>query len=89
MENLDSLLEFPCDYIFKAVGSDTVKGLFSSSVHSAVSSVVPVPLDSIKCRSSSQGNYLAVSVLVRLYNMDQVKSIYAALREVEGLKFLL
>ena len=89
MDTSDSLIQFPCDYLFKAVGSDEREGAFLRAVHRAVSEVVPVPIDSIKCRPSSQGNYLAVSVLVRLYNMEQVHSIYASLRGVEGLKFLL
>jgi len=89
MDTSDSLIQFPCDYLFKAVGSDEGEGAFLRAVHRAVSEVVPVPIDSIKCRPSSQGNYLAVSVLVRLYNMEQVHNIYAALRGVEGLKFLL
>ncbi|MCP3178104.1 MAG: YbeD family protein [Desulfuromonadales bacterium] len=89
MDTSDSLIQFPCDYLFKAVGSDEGEGAFLRAVHRAVSEVVPVPIDSIKCRPSSQGNYLAVSVLVRLYNMEQVHSIYASLRGVAGLKFLL
>jgi len=85
----DSLIDFPCDYLFKAVGDDTLKGVFSRSVHAAVSSVVPVAMDAVKCRFSAQGNYVAVSVVVRLHNMQQVRDIYSALREIEGMKYLL
>jgi len=89
METSESLIQFPCDYVFKAVGSEDADGAFLRAVHRAVSDIVPVPLDALKCRSSSQGNYLAVSVLVRLHNMQQVHDIYAALRGVNNLKFLL
>lgn len=89
MESSDSLMQFPCDYVFKAVGSEEIDGGFLRAVHGVVSDIVPVPLDALKCRSSSQGNYLAVSILVRLHNMQQVHDIYAALRGVPGLRFLL
>ena len=71
------------------MGDDSAKGVFSHSVHTAVSSVVPVSMDAVKCRFSAQGNYVAVSVVVRLHNMQQVKDIYSALRDVDGLRFLL
>ncbi|BCA79527.1 DUF493 domain-containing protein [Desulfuromonas sp. AOP6] len=89
MDSSDSLIQFPCDYVFKAIGSEGADGSFLRAVHRAVSDIVPVPLDALKCRPSSRGSYLAVSVLVRLHNMQQVHDIYAALRGVEGLKFLL
>jgi len=58
-------------------------------VQAAVASVVPVSRDAVKCRPSAQGHFQCVSVLVRLYNRDQLLQTYAALRLVDGLCYLL
>lgn len=86
---LSQLLEFPCDYQFKAFGSGGEDDGFVLAVQEAASSVVPVSLDAVRTRSSSRGTYLCVTVVVRLYNIDQIKAIYAALRRIDSLKYLL
>jgi uncharacterized protein len=81
------LLSFPCDHIFKAFGPDDEE--FVQSVKKAVSTVLPVPLDAVKLRSSAKGSYVCVSVVMRLHNADQLRRIYAELHRIEGLKYLL
>lgn len=87
--SLEELLEFPCDYQFKAMGPNDEHGDFFRAVHAAVTSVVPVPLDAVKARPSSKGTFQSVTVLVRAHNVDQIKAIYAALHRVPDLKYLL
>lgn len=83
----EELLEFPCDYMFKAFGPNEDR--FAAAVRESVSSVIPVPMDAVRTRPSREGVYICVTVLVRLHNFAQLKAIYDSLREVEGLKFLL
>lgn len=83
----EELLEYPCDYMFKAFGPNEER--FSEAVREAVSAVIPVPLDSLRIRPSREGTYVCVSVLVQLHNFDQLKAIYDRLRTLEGLKYLL
>jgi putative lipoic acid-binding regulatory protein len=87
--SLSDLLDFPCDYEFKAFGPNDGAGEFLRLVREAVSTVVPVDGDMMKSRASARGRYQCVSVIVRLHNEDQIKTIYAALRRIEGLKYLL
>ncbi|PLX82142.1 MAG: DUF493 domain-containing protein [Desulfuromonas sp.] len=89
MSKGDELLDFPCDYMFKAVGPAAIDEQFQQRVIAAVRRVVDVPVDGVKLRESSGKAYLAVTVLVRLVNRDQLERIYAELRGLEGLKFLL
>lgn len=86
-QGIEELMEFPCDYTFKAFGTND--SAFPLGVKKAVETVVPVSLDAMKSKVSGKGTYVSISVLVRLENYDQVKSIYQALRQVEGLKYLL
>lgn len=80
-------IEFPCDHVFKAFGPND--GEFAAAVRLAVASVTPVPADAMKVRASSGGRHQSVSVLVRLHNLQQLHGIYAALKEVPRLSYLL
>lgn len=83
----EDLFDFPCDHVFKAMGPNS--DFFAHAVHRAVGEVLPVSQDAIKTRPSAKGNYISVSVVVRVHNFDQVTRIYAALRRIDDLKYLL
>lgn len=85
----EELLEFPCDYVFKAFGVNDPAGEFIQAVRTAVCEVLPVPLDAIKVNRSANGTYISVTILIRLHDFQQLATIYNALRRVEGLKYLL
>jgi len=83
------LLDFPCHFEFKAFGPMDETGRFFNQVHSAVTEVLLVSRQSMRTRTSSGGKYQCVSVLVTLRNRAQLESIYAALRGIDDLKYLL
>ena len=85
----EELLDYPCDHLFKAFGPAAPEADFETAVRRAVAAVVPLADDAVKVRPSGQGTYVCVTVLVRLYNADQLRRIYLGLREVEGLCYLL
>ena len=81
------LLEFPCHYTFKAVGvsgKEFCEGIFAAARHHAA-----VSRDAVHVRPSGKGNYQSVSIIARLDSYQQLTSIYAAMKEVPGLKMLL
>jgi len=84
-----ALIVYPCDYIFKAFGPSTLALDFRQSVINAVQTVRAVSQDAVQERKSSGGAYQCVSVLVRLHNEDDRRRIYAALHQIDDLKFLL
>jgi putative lipoic acid-binding regulatory protein len=83
------LLSFPCHFEFKAFGPGGEGGDFFSRVHAAVCEVIAVPLQAMKARPSSGGRYQCVTALVTLQNRDQLDAIYASLRQIDDLKYLL
>ncbi len=83
----EDLLEFPCHYQFKAVGSAGDE--FRAAAIAAVRQHARVAADAVKIRPSGKGTYQSVSVLVTLHSYQQLTSIYAELRQVSGLKMLL
>ena len=85
--DVETLLEFPCHYQFKAMG--LAGESFKRAIVAAVNKYVTVPEDAVRCRLSGKGTYQSVSVLVTLYNYEQLTDIYAAMRQVDDLKMLL
>jgi hypothetical protein len=84
----DALLNFPCLHEFKAFGP-AADAAFEESVLQAVSRIVPVGRDALRIRLSSGDQYQCVTVRVRLETGAQLTGIYAILRDVEGLRYLL
>lgn len=83
------LLEFPCHFEFKAFGPGGEDSPFPEQVQKAVSAVVSVPRQAMRARPSSGGKYQCVSVLVTLQNRSQLEAVYAEIRKIDGLKYLL
>ena len=83
------LMEFPCHFELKAFGPGEAESRFDDQVLAAISTVVQASRQAMKKRSSSGGKYQCVSVLVTLQSRQQLEAVYAALRSIEGLKYLL
>lgn len=83
------LMEFPCHFEFKAFGPGGDESSFIDQVEAAVASIVQVSRQAMKSRPSSGGKYQCVSVLVTLQSRIQMEAIYAELRKIDGLKYLL
>ena len=84
----DELLSFPCLYEFKAFGA-AADDAFAEAVRLAVSQVMPVGHDALRTKLSSGGKYQSITVLARLENSAQLTNIYAILRGIEGMLYLL
>ncbi|TFH58387.1 MAG: DUF493 domain-containing protein [Candidatus Zixiibacteriota bacterium] len=82
-------IAFPCDYTFKAFCLVEIATEFNTLILQAVNTVLPCSADALRDRHSSTGRYSCVSVLVRLHNRQQLEAIYAQLRLIDGLVYLL
>ncbi len=82
-----NLLEFPCHYQFKAMGLAGEE--FKQAIVATIANHVTVTADAVKSRPSGKGTYQAVSVMVTLYNYEQLTAIYADINLVAGLKMLI
>ena len=92
MTSIDSpqeLLQFPCHFEVKAFGPGGDDSRFDDQVLAAISTVVQASRQAMRIRPSSGGKYQCVTVLVTLQNRPQLEAVYAALREVEDLKYIL
>lgn len=80
--------DFPCVYQFKAIGN--LEAGFQSRVIDAVVAEVNSTgvVDSV-VRETPGGRHVAVTLHVRVESPEQVRSIYARLKGLEGLLYLL
>jgi len=79
---------FPGVYQFKAIGS--VSGGFRERVLEAVTDEVgsPAAVDHT-VRETPGGRHVALTLHINVESADQVRSIYARIREIDGLLLLL
>lgn len=71
-------LEFPCDFVIKAMGAATEE--FESIVRNIIKSHFPkCTADMIKKRYSKDHNYVALSITVHAKNKAQLDSTYEEL----------
>ena len=83
------LIEFPCDYLFKAFCANDAVVTFRESIKQAVNNVMPCSDDAVKERQSAKGNYSCVTALVRLENMVQLEAINTEIRKIDSLLFMI
>ncbi len=80
---VEELIQFPAPFTFKAIGHHTRP--FARAVHQAVAGALggdrPVEL---RTRLSRNGTYLSATCTARIASADELRAVYAALAEVEG-----
>jgi len=88
MENsTPELIEFPCDFEFKAFGPND--DAFRIAILEAVAPIQPVSRHALKERASGSGSYRCITLLLRIESRDHLHEVYRQLRSVEGLRYLL
>ena len=86
---IHDLVQFPCEFLFKAVGRSTHS--FVSNLLDRVGIVIgrAVTPDEHSVRKSAQGTYESVTLRLWVTSGDEVYSIYEAIGADEGVKYLL
>jgi putative lipoic acid-binding regulatory protein len=87
LELLESTHLFPGVYQIKAIGS--VEDDFEARVVEAVVSVVATPSElDYSVRSTPGGRHVALTLDITVQNAEQVRGIYARIRDLKGLTLL-
>jgi putative lipoic acid-binding regulatory protein len=87
VELLESTHMFPGTYQIKAIGAATDD--FAGRVVTAVQEVLPAASDlEYSIRSTQAGRHVAVTLDITVQTADQVRTIYARIRDVRGLALL-
>lgn len=76
----DTLIEFPCDFPIKVMGTRTDD--FAQTIVEIVLRHAPgFAADTVEMRTSSSGNYLSITCTVRAESKAQLDNLY---RELSG-----
>ena len=76
----DTLLEFPCDFPIKIMGSRS-DDFAQTMVEIVLRHAPDFTAESVEMRASSSGNYLSVTCTVRATSKPQLDALY---RELSG-----
>ncbi|MDG6897252.1 hypothetical protein A6A19_04385 [Actinobacillus delphinicola] len=85
-KKLKDLLEFPCNFTFKVVG--TTRADLANDVVKVMEQHAKV-IDTPKVQPSSKGNYESVSLTMRAENIEQVETLYKELAKIDGVRMVL
>ncbi|WP_026960697.1 MULTISPECIES: DUF493 family protein YbeD [Aliagarivorans] len=82
----DELMEFPCDFTLKIMGvnNDTLE----QQVLEVIQRLAPGDY-SPKSKPSSKGNYVSLTLSVRVTNAEQVESLYREVGAIEDVRHVL
>jgi hypothetical protein len=79
---------FPGPYTFKAIGENSAN--FVAQLCQAIVVVTgPKSVPEVTTRQSAKGNHQAVHMTVHVTDAEQVLRLYAAIKTVPGIRFLL
>ena len=74
----ETLIEFPCDFPIKVMGKSCSR--FEATILELVKPHDPaISEEQLSTRSSGQGNYMAVTVIIKATSKQQLDNIYLAL----------
>lgn len=80
MSEEDTLLEFPCDFPVKIMGS-RADDFAQTMVEIVLRHAPDFAAESVEMRASSSGNYLSVTCTIRATSKPQLDALY---RELSG-----
>lgn len=88
-KELEALVELPCVYHFKVVG--TASEDYENKVLSAVENKLGRTLSASETlvRASKEGKYVSITFMLHMNTLEEIYEIYAILKAHEGTKFLL
>lgn len=88
MDTTHSMMTFPCDFLIKIIGKNTVN--YVPDVTRIVHKHLPdTPADAIREQPSQQGNYLAIRVTVRAIDQKTLDALYLELTQHPDIKMVL
>lgn len=84
----DSLLQFPCDFPIKVMGSRVDS--FAETICEIVKAHDPeFDAATLEMRPSKQGNYLGLTLTIRAHSREQLDALYLALSRHPMVKVVL
>ncbi|KTC86775.1 YbeD family protein [Legionella brunensis] len=88
MTDKKSLIEFPCNFPLKIIGTNT-DNFFVEVTEITRKHFPATPDDAIICQESQQGNYLAITVTIYVCDQITLDALYLELTQHPDIKMVL
>lgn len=88
MNDKSSLIEFPCDFTLKIIGTNT-RGFISQVTMAVLKHYPDTVTSNIVCKESQQNNYTAVTAIVHAQDKPSLDALYNELTKLPGIKMVL
>ena len=85
--DLRTLIDFPSTFVFRVM-AEASEGLVASC-EDAVAEALGRRASGVELRESSAGRYLAVRLSAEVRSPEEIYAVYAALRQVPGVRLIL
>lgn len=88
MDGKESLMSFPCDFPIKIIGKNTPS--FLQDVEQIIRKHFTISEEvSVASHVSGQGNYLAITAIIRVYDQASLDALYQELTKHPDMKMVL
>lgn len=86
--NDETKIAFPCDYPIKVVGD--VRPNFHEEVYEVVTRHDPtITTDKVSQRTSRKGNFISISFMLIAESEEQLKNLFADLKQIDSVRMVL
>jgi putative lipoic acid-binding regulatory protein len=86
-KRFEDLLSFPCLFVFRVV-AHTGEGT-RHACEGVLRTVLSRPAEAVEVKPSSKGNYQVIRLGVTVISADEIRTLYDALNDVEGVRMVL
>ena len=86
-KRFEELLEFPCLFVFRVVAPAGEQ--IRQACEAVLQDLLSRPAEGVEIKPSSKGNYQVIRIGVTVISADEIRALYTAFHEVEGVRMVL
>lgn len=86
-KRFEELLEFPCLFVFRVVAHNGQQTRLACEA--VLRDMLSRPAEGVEVKPSSKGNYQVIRLGVTVISADEIRALYTALNEVDGVRMVL
>ena len=86
-KRFEELLEFPCLFVFRVVAHTGEQTRLACEA--VLQDLLSRPAEGVEIKPSSKGNYQVIRLGVTVISADEIRALYTALNDVDGVRMVL
>lgn len=86
-KRFEELLDFPCTFVFRVVAHTGERT--RTACEAVLQTLLARPAEGVEVKPSSKGNYQVIRLGVTVISADEIRALYTALNDVDGVRMVL